>query len=293
MNAAYVLLLVNLAADAGASRDGGLPPWLPRYVPAEVAEFGSYVLRRRGDGYVWANDRFEAQVARDGLVTFKNKRGSVIASIFPFNLFSPSKKRESGASVGAAPYPPTPLQNNGSWAPSVPPPAPDSNDRAIPPTERCPEFSGCYTPPHDRMIPLVSVRGKFDLTDEIMRSLGQDPYRLEKAQFLSATFEFRITMAIEARKRDLKRALEQLPSNLDELWGDGRYIARERRRILYELWIEMDHTPEGDRAARTIEDFIHRQLPCGNPEGYSPGEWEALGKTRAGKKFLDGESCGK
>jgi hypothetical protein len=139
------------------------------------------------------------------------------------------------------------------------------------------------------MIPLVTVSGKFDLTDEIMRSLGQDPYRLEKAQFLSATFEFRIKMAIEARKRDLKRALDQLPTGLDELWGDGRYTVRERRRILYELWSEMDHTPEGDRAARTIEAFIQRQLPCGNPDGYSQGEREALGKTRAGKKFLEGE----
>jgi hypothetical protein len=122
------------------------------------------------------------------------------------------------------------------------------------------------------------VSGSFDLIDEIMRMLGQDPYSLEKARFLSATLEFRIKLAIEARKADMKNALDHLPSRLDELWGDGRYTARERRRILYEIWYEVDRTPDGERAARIIDDFIHRRLPCGSPDTYTAAELEAFSR---------------
>ena len=43
----------------------------------------------------------------------------------------------------------------------------------------------------------------------------------------------------------MKSALEHLPERLDELWADQRYSPRERRRILYELWLETDQTPAG------------------------------------------------
>jgi len=78
----------------------------------------------------------------------------------------------------------------------------------------------------------IEVSGGFDLTDEIMRGLGKDPYALDKARFLSATFEFRMKLAIAQRKLQMRKALDELPQVLDDLWADGRYSARERRRIL-------------------------------------------------------------
>jgi hypothetical protein len=138
---------------------------------------------------------------------------------------------------------------------------------------------------------MVDVSGSFDLTDEIMRTLGQRSYQVEKARFLSATFEFRIKLAMEARKRDIMRALDRLPERLDELWSDGRYSARERRRILSELWLEMDRTAEGQSAAGIIEQFIRRRLPCGDPDAYTKDELDALAKQHAEQPFVHGYGC--
>jgi len=123
--------------------------------------------------------------------------------------------------------------------------------------------------------------------------LGKDPYALDKARFLSATFEFRIKLAIAQRKLQMRKALDDLPQVLDDLWADGRYSARERRRILYELWYEMDRTPEGDRAALMIEAFIRRQLPCDVADGYTPGELNAFRKSHPDRPFSPGEACSK
>jgi hypothetical protein len=138
---------------------------------------------------------------------------------------------------------------------------------------------------------MVGVRGSFDLTDEIMRALGQELYSLEKARFLSATFEFRIKMAFEARKADLKEAFEHLPARLDDLWSDERYSVRERRRILYELWYETDRTPEGERAATIIRDFVHRRLPCGIRDGYTRGELDAFAKAHPDRLLIPADAC--
>jgi hypothetical protein len=127
-----------------------------------------------------------------------------------------------------------------------------------------------------------------------MRGLGQHPYRTDKARFLSATFEFRIKLAMEARKHDLMSALDRLPEGLDELWSDRRYSARERRRILAELWLEMDRTGEGGegrRAAGIIEQFIRRRLPCGAPDAYTKEELEALAKQHPEQPFVHGYGC--
>jgi len=293
MSLTLLVLVTTLAADVGAVRDGGVPLWVPPPYRTDVEDSATYGLRRYGKGYLWENQQFEAQVAPDGLVTFKAKHGSVVGSLLGFKLFSKNEQgRDRKPGMGAAPYLPGPL-TKGARGTAPPPPAPEENERTIDQTVRCPEHSGCETPPQDRMISIVNVRGTFDLTDEIMRGLGKDPYRLEKARFLSATFEFRIKLAIEFRKQNLKRALDHLPQYLDDLWGDGRYSARERRRILYELWIEMDRTPEGERAARLIQDFVGRRLPCGNADGYTPEERRAFGKKRDGRTFLDGHGCGK
>jgi hypothetical protein len=98
-------------------------------------------------------------------------------------------------------------------------------------------------------------------------------------------------MAIAARKTDMKSALEHLPERLDELWGDQRYTARERRRVLYELWYETDRTPEGERAARTIDAFIRRRLPCGSPDGYTGGELELFDQLHPERRFPVAADC--
>ena len=287
-----VLFVIVLAAGSGGGRDAGAgrgdarPPWVPTTKPVRVSEEAYYGLRRSGDGYVHDTPNFEAHVARDGVVSFKDKHASVAGLFFPIgalkNLPRPkgptleSTLRDRLGKRRRSPSPPPPAE--------PPPPLPNTIDwNAI-----CPPGSTC----DKRLDPtLLQVRGNFDLTDEIMRAHGQDPYAREKARFLSATFEFRIKLALEARKADMKAALADLPEPLDELWADQRYSPRERRRILYELWLEMDQTPQGERAAGAITDFVRRRLPCGASDGYSAEELAALQSAHPERRFPPAMDC--
>jgi hypothetical protein len=279
MTLACALLLIGLGVDPAAGRDAGVPPWLPETKPVDVSAKAQYPLRQVRDGYLYTNPHFEARVGRDGLVSFKDKHGSVS---FPF------------FERGARPRGPT-LESalrdylgKRRGREASPPPEPAPPPRGMVQSEICPPGSSCYFPPTAN---IIAVSGTFDLTDELMRGLGQDPYGPEKARFLSATFEFRIKLAIAARVAEMKQSLADLPARLDELWGNGRYSVRERRRILYELWYETDRSREGERAATIIREFIRRRLPCGGPDGYTQGELEAFAKSHPGRLLFPPGDC--
>jgi hypothetical protein len=279
------LLLATLCASDDLGRDAGVPLWAPMLKPSQVEDAASYGLRRTGDGYVWEHSKFDARVGHDGIVHFKDKHGSV--SVGVLGWISKLNGDKSKSSEPPALRDPA-ASRGGPWSPQAARPSPLA--RRTESEEVCPPNSSCYILPSAS---LLEVRGTFDLTEEIMRMLGQDPYALDKARFLSATFEFRIKLAIEARKIDLKQALDHLPARLDQLWSDSRYSARERRRILYELWSEMDQSPEGERAARMIVDFIRRRLPCGSPDTYSGAELQGFAKRKGERRFGPAEECTK
>jgi hypothetical protein len=279
-----LLFLLAAAPDAGPRRDAGIPPWAPRLRPVDLLE-GSYGLRRWGEGYRYEDQKFEARVAPDGTVSFKDKHGGG-SVLTPFSWVGKSRAQQlqqqhlpERSARDPAAYRHTP------W---IAPPGPSENPRAMPQGERCPPGSSCYALPTNMA---VEVRGSFDLTDELMRALGKDPNALDKARFLSATFEFRMKLAIAERKRLMKKALDDLPRYLDDLWADTRYSPRERRRLLYELWYETDRTAEGQRAAQTMDAFIRRRLPCGGGDGYTPGELDAFRTSHPDRPFSAGDPC--
>ena len=276
-------LATILVTEIGSVPDGGLPPWAPTLKRGGAENVATYELRRWGAGYFWENENFEAHVADDGVVTFKDKHGSATVSAFSFSVFGIGKARPRNE--GATP-------NSKDVAPVLRPswqlPSQSPYDRSVPWDKVTPPNVPSHLPPAPIM---VDVSGSFDLTDEIVRTMGPRPYGVEKARFLSATFEFRIKLAMEARKQGILRALDRLPERLDELWNDGHYSARERRRILSELWLEMDRTAEGQSAAGTIEQFIRRRLPCGDPDGYTKDELDALAKQHPGQSFVHGYRC--
>jgi hypothetical protein len=280
-----LLLLLAATPDAGPGRDAGVPLWAPQLRPDHTLD-GSYGLSKWGEGYLYQDQKFEARVAPDGTVSFKDKH--LNTSLFtPFAWIGKTRAQQRQQPLpertgrDPVPYRHTP------W---IAPFEPRSAARDVPQEEICPPSSSCSAlPPRT----FVEVRGGFDLSDEIMRGLGKDPNALDKARFLSATFEFRMQLAIAQRKRQMREALDDLPRLLDDLWADGRYSARERRRILYELWYETDKTPEGDRAAKTIDGFIRRRLPCGGVDGYTPGELDAFRKSHPDRPFSPGDACGR
>jgi hypothetical protein len=280
----FLITAVVLGADVGGTvhPDAGLPIWVAARAPASSLR-QEYQLRRSGDGYVYKERAFEARVARDGVATFHDRRvffdrvGLISRPMSPAGetetlqglLFGRKAKRRQPV----APFEPLP----GSPA-----------DR-LPPSELCPPNSPCYRLPDSLIV--GGAGGTMDLTDEIMRSLGQDPYRVQKARFLAATFEFRMSLAVAAHREDVRKSLDRLPDALAELWGDSRYSARERRRILFEIWRETNSTPAGARAADIIERFIQRQLPCGSPDAYTPAELHAYQGSEPGRAFSPYGAC--
>ena len=281
-----LLLLLAATPDAGPGRDAGIPRWAPQLRPAHILE-GSYGLRRWGQGYLYQDQKFEARVAPDGTVSFKDRQVNT-SPFVPFSWIGKTRAQQRQQQVlpertGRDPeaYRHTP------W---IAPHEPRQTARDVPQEELCPPGLSCSTPLAQTT---AEVSGSFDLTDEMMRGLGKDPYAPDKARFLSATFEFRMKLAIAQRTSQMRKALDDLPQALDDLWADGRYSPRERRRILYELWYEMDRTPEGDRAAKMIEAFIRRRLPCDGADGYTPGELDAFRKSHPDRPFSPGEACGR
>ena len=54
--------------------DAGVPIWVMARVPEASSSQKEYQLRRSGDGYAYKERVFEAKVARDGVVTFHDRR---------------------------------------------------------------------------------------------------------------------------------------------------------------------------------------------------------------------------
>ena len=124
----------------------------------------------------------------------------------------------------------------------------------------------------------------FDLSDELARELAHGtlhPY--EKANFLAATFGRRTTMAAKAYSAQMRTALVDIPRRLDALWADTRYRRRERRRVIFLLWEEVDaSTAEGRSAEQIIEGWIREHLPLGSSDAYGKAELDAISRERAG-----------
>jgi hypothetical protein len=279
-----LLLVLGLASDVGAGPDAGIPLWAPRLRP-DATLSGSYGMRKWGEGFLYEGPKFEARVAPDGTVSFKDRHLTEVE--YPFSWVSKGRTKRPEPLPERTARDPS-ASRRAPWLP--PPEQPQPSPRKIPQDELCPPNSSCYWRPLQSSI---EVSGRFDLTDELVRALGKDPNALDKAHFLSATFEFRMRLAIEARKKVMREALDMLPKRLDELWADDRYSVREKRRILYELWVETDRTPDGEKAARMVDSFVRRRLPCGAPAGYTRAELDDFRARHPERPFSAADACEK
>ena len=238
---------------------------------------GTYVLQPAADGgYTYNAKTFEARIARDGHVTFKDVHGSAGLTVLGMPLFGAPEPPGGRPSLSLA---------ISDWLRPNP-------KRPIP--FSLPESPGFADPtlalPAEMRRPLgpmlVGVTGTFDLTDELMLQTGQGWYRTDKAKFLSATFEFRLKMAVTEHRRLLLAAIDELPDRLRALWADGRYTPRERRRIVFLLWAEVDVRDDSGRAiVRAIESWIRNELPEGSASAYTPDELKEFQRTAEGRVF--------
>jgi hypothetical protein len=205
---------------------------------------------------------FTARIARDGTVSFSDKRlpGKSLIPWFPSTAPLPRPSLQASLTnllKGRKPPPPPPVDDR------LPPPEttsviPEVSRYRPDPREGCRECPGQYNP--ENFVPtILSPYTRGDLTDEIERFSGKDPNRYQKAMFLAATRDRRIEMAVRTHARNVRVASADLPARLQGIACEPRLTLRERRAILAALAREMDTTTtEGATAATTIRDFLKR-----------------------------------
>jgi hypothetical protein len=215
-----------------------------------------YPLRELPDGQGWRyeGESFSATIAPDGAVTFDDRRGRVRPGGLPDSLLH-------GDFVGD------------EWDDTVPtartaPALPVYGSAAFTRPGDVPGYALLQSlplpdPPSMRRLPLQPSLGgpvlQFDLTDVYMRHHGEDPYQAEKADFLAATFEFRMQAAAQFQQSTTRIALAELPDRLEQIWADPGLGREEKRQVLFALRDETSDTPEGHDAWRIIDGFIREK----------------------------------
>jgi hypothetical protein len=256
----FSTLLLLLAQDAGARPRPGILP-----TPTAIAQEPRYQLRARPDGGFEYNDsRFKAVIARDGRVSFDDHKVSGKFRVIP--LLPP---------MGHPPGTPT-LESTLVDLLRRRPVARPVREPEVPPR---PHPAGPLTEADRRgmeeyyyAVPVVAVIGNTDLTDMYYRMLGEDPYRYEKARFLSSTYEMRIKLAAESQVQDMRLALHDLPGRLEKLWADTTHPLAARRLIICMLWSELHRDARGREATAVINHFVRTRLPLGTANAYTPAE---------------------
>jgi|GEM_PF-6214009 hypothetical protein len=141
---------------------------------------------------------------------------------------------------------------------------------------------------------LKIVKGQFDFTDALMRSVGEDPYAYNKRCFARATQKLRVKMRRADHHSKLDGALVQMAGQLKRLWNDPLLSKPKLRRLLFELWDECQDSsaPAADDLAKKrlvvaervrwmISCFIRRHLPAGSRHAYTNKELKRLNRHRS------------
>jgi hypothetical protein len=126
---------------------------------------------------------------------------------------------------------------------------------------------------------------RFDATDWLMRSHGEDPYASEKLKMLDATRDQRVEIGTRYRRDLLRSATLLVRDHLAQLWTTVTDPA-DRKRGLFELWDECadigpDDVVIAGRAARAaIVRFIRAELPADSGHAYTRAELDQLNQQR-------------
>lgn len=241
---------------------GAAPPLLLPAPKKPSPNEGEYLLvPKRGGGYEYDDFNFRAHVAPDGHVIFSDKHFRLETRVFGVLV---EKYRRAGDGR------PSLIQALGQVIRNDP-------DRPISPMlEVCQQRVDMILPglgPCIMAATPISIRGRFDLQDELLRAVGQGWYKYEKAKFLSATFDFRVRLAAARHAKLLREAIADIPDRLDGLWRDVSFAPRERRRIMCLLWAEVAvEDPASRRAAEAMERWIRHKLPEGSAEEFTASE---------------------
>lgn len=228
--------------------------------PPEPEPTRELVLRPANDGsgdLLYDGGNFRARVARDGTVKFDDKRVKDLTPLpwlpQPVRYGVPSLQSSVVMALKGQPPPPAPPRDTSGPPPETTQLIPDITRYRPDTRDDCRRCSLDYQQPA-----LVSALGRFDLTDELTRMSGQDPYRVEKARFLAATRDARITMAAGMHAANIRQAMADLPARLEAIACDPWLSTTEKRGILMALRDEMNASAEGRAAAAQVSEALTR-----------------------------------
>jgi hypothetical protein len=267
------VLVVTLALALAAAADAGAPASPPPANPFLIAPTRkdpppadrSYELRRPKDGtgdLVYEAPGFQARIGRDGTARFVDKHFTLLA---PWSFLAPLPSSRGRATLQSA------FEDllahrkvrRGSREDADPPPAPVPLVPQMSPYRPDPKEACTYPRPcfFDARVVVVGVGGTFDLSDELMRLAGQDPYRVEKARFLAATSKLRGGLSARALAENVRRAMSELPATLEAIACDPSRSVRERRATIEALAQEIEaDTPAAREAAGRIARFLEARF---------------------------------
>lgn len=137
------------------------------------------------------------------------------------------------------------------------------------------------------VIPILG--GKTELTDYVMRAVGQDPYLSDKLRWMDATREERAAIGATHRRRQLDAVDQIMRKHLTALWARRDLDLAAKRAALFELWD--DGAEDGDAAVveaaqRTraqVIGFIRARLPAGSAGAYTAAELDAFNRRRTSR----------
>lgn len=150
-------------------------------------------------------------------------------------------------------------------------------------------------PPADVRVGLLpgvgpAIGGRFDLTDKVMRAAGMNPYRHEQHRLAEETREERLCRMRDAQVKNEREALYNLNERLQGIWNAPTMTARERRKLLFQLWDECrEAVPDAgiesaEMVRATIEAFVRKHLPKNSAQAYLSTELAVLNRSRNSRR---------
>ncbi len=126
------------------------------------------------------------------------------------------------------------------------------------------------------------LQARFDVTDAIMRSIGQDPYSFQKMKIADDTRMARDRKAKIRHQQNLAKSVYQLDKKLNLIWN-GPQTMVQKRAIFIQLWKEANGGGVAKDVAKQVRRKIHRFICRTMPQGST---FAFTGKEIAGAKQI-------
>jgi hypothetical protein len=131
--------------------------------------------------------------------------------------------------------------------------------------------------------PLVAI--KADITGYLMNKFVGDPYASRKLKILDQSRAQRVELGTAYRADQARRSAELVQRNLEALWRTTSDPA-ERRAALFAIWDECGEDEAGERARAMVIGWIHKRIPAGSPDAFTPAEIDALDAQRTSRQHF-------